>query len=221
MPTFNATAGRAASSVKINERSNRFAANMNDRFKDLTMDEREALMDHLDAVVADLVVAKQFAAGTYAQDSTGRPAKALGAGTTTSGTTPAEAWEVIMADPSYSEGQKKAAIRIFNSGDPAVIKVNKDGTPIEIAAQNTTITDLTSERDAMKAERDKAQKELKDERTKKAPANMVDKSTLAAEKDALKKLLDNFDNASVKGITVSRKTAQAIVTATRGLLAKL
>lgn len=168
---FNATTGRQASTAKIEARSDRIAANLEDRLTELSLDDREALMDRLDAVVASTDTTKSFVAGTYAQNSSGQPAQALGSGNTgsTGGSQPPteqEALDALMNSPRLSGGIKNALRRILNPRDPEVIAVDNDGTPSDVAALTTELrrerSDTTAGSLAHKAK--EAERKLTEER---------------------------------------------------------
>ncbi|HEY1085102.1 MAG TPA: hypothetical protein VGE34_00065 [Candidatus Saccharimonadales bacterium] len=145
---FDADAGRQASKQKIEARSNRIAANVADRLEELSMDEQEALMDRLDAVVASTEITKEFAAGTYAQadaavNSAGQPAAALGGGQPGPQVIAdeQEALNLLFNSTAISNGVKAALRRLLNPRDPHPLLVEADGTPSELAAANRAKTD--------------------------------------------------------------------------------
>jgi|GEM_PF-7002417 len=187
---FDATVGRAAATTKIEDLSNTFASDLDDYLNDPTIDRsaKEAIMEKLAAIVASRDTAKSFAAGTYSQGTSGSP-KALGSGAP-AGMTAQDAWKVIFAEPTFTDGMKKAAIRIFTPGDPAQIRVENDGTPTEVKAQNKTITDLTTEKNGLERERDDLKRDLAAEKARTAPANLVDKSVVATALTEAKKKVE-------------------------------
>jgi len=218
---FDATAGRQASTDKIETRSNRIAANLEDRLKELSLDDQEALMDRLDAVVASTDTTKSFVAGTYAQDSSGQPARALGSGSSTGSPTPndlQEALNVIMAAPAATDGQKAAMTRIFFPG-PDHINVESDGTPSELVSTRT-------QRDNEKTAKEAAVQQLADERdpnkngslakqladaqaTPTAPVGMVAKADIkTAAEEALAKV-KAVKVSALKGGAASKAEAEA------------
>lgn len=155
---FNATNAKAAAAARLEELTDRFAAEWEDRSLDLTMTEKEELMQRLLAVLANPNATTAFVAGQYAQQSNGQPAAALGAGSPTQ--QPADetaALGVLMASPLVDSGVKQALRRLLNPNDPQPILVEADGTPSELVATRR-------ERDDAKRERDTARTELADER---------------------------------------------------------
>lgn len=156
---FNANNARTIVQGAIEADSDLFAAELEDRFKTMSLNDQQALMRKLREVVADPTSVSAFVAGQYAQNSSGQPAAALGAGSATT-QQPADetaALEVLMASPLVDNGVKAALRRLLNPRDPQPILVEPDGTSSELVATRR-------ERDAAKAERDAARTELADER---------------------------------------------------------
>lgn len=213
MPTFNAAAARTVADKALNTESNSFALELEDRFATMTLTQRQALMRKLRDVVADEATAAAFAAGTYAQDNSGQPAKALGTGSPS--IDEKEAWKVIMASGMYSKGQKNAAARIFApSGDANRFEVETDGTPTEIKGQNKTITDLTTERDTFRKQLDDTKdpkvagslaQQLEAAKAKTAPANLVDKTVLVPKIAELRKKVEALSDGIHRPGTPSKK----------------
>ena len=153
---FDATAGRQAITNKIDQMTDRFAAEFEDRMSDLSMSEREALVAQLLQVMSGTDSARNFAT-----NSAGQPAAQLGAGTTTatpnSGSNAQEGLQAILNDGTVDPGIKLALRRLLTPGDPEHIPVGRDGTPSELVAARR-------ERDQARTERDTARVELTNER---------------------------------------------------------
>lgn len=147
---FNADAGRQASTQKIDQLTNRFAAEFEDRMMDLSMSEQEALVERLVEVMSGLDTARGFAT-----NSAGQPAAQLGSGPSAP-PSEQEALDVLFNSPALSDGVKNALRRILNPRDPQVIAVENDGTPSELASTRT-------QRDRMESERDDARSRLAEE----------------------------------------------------------
>lgn len=82
-----------------------------------------------------------------AQDSTGSPAKALPGGTSTM--SPEDtALNTIMASTTLPVGVKMAIQRMITPGAPDYIKVEDDGTSMQVATLTATVNRLTAEKDA-------------------------------------------------------------------------
>lgn len=191
---FDSTKGRAASTKKLDGMTDRFAAEFEDRMSDLSMTQQEQLLEQLLAVMGDTDATSSFAAGTYAQDSSGAPAKALGSSGTVSDDD--EALQVIMASSKVPAGVKAAILRIITPSDPGFIDVEADGTPKELVA---TRKERDNAKTAQKAAEDKLSEEqdenhagslaqqLKDAKAAPAPAaDSVKKSDMKASLEDLK-----------------------------------
>ena len=159
---FNADNGRQASSQKIESMSDEFAADFEDFLADPSIDRqvKESLVKELRDVVANRSTAKEFAAGTYAQNSAGQPAQALGAGSGNQPNPPQPqvtpqpgqtmedaALHVIMTSTQLPQGVKAGIIRMITPSDPNHLPVATDGTPTELVAARQALTD---ERDTNK-----------------------------------------------------------------------
>ncbi len=147
---FDATAGRQAITNKIDQMTDRFAAEFEDRMSDLSMSEREALVAQLLQVMSGTDSARNFAT-----NSAGQPAAQLGTGTTTatpnSGSNAQEGLQAILNDGTVDPGIKLALRRLLTPGDPEHIPVGRDGTPSELVAakreRDAARVELTNERD--------------------------------------------------------------------------
>lgn len=153
---FNATSGRAASKARIEEASDRLAADVTALLKDPTRSsvDNETLMQRLADVVADRSSVAAFTAGTYAQQSNGQPAAQLGAGPVENET---EALDVLIQSTNISNGIKAALRRLLNPRDPNPLMVEADGTPTELVSTR-------AERDNAKTAKDVAERKLSEER---------------------------------------------------------
>jgi hypothetical protein len=167
---FNAGNGRSSADDEFEKQTDQFAAELEDRLKNRSLSERRQLMDQLLAVVGNDDNTSSFAAGTYAQNSSGQPAQALGSGSSGSGTVPADlqqALQVIGSDSRVTHGMMNAVGRILSDPtDAGHIRVEPDGTPTEL--KNT------------KTERDDAKTELKNERDENHSGSLAEQ--LKAEK---------------------------------------
>lgn len=191
---FDATKGNQKVTDHVDELTDEFAA----LFTDLKPRQQQVIMSKMNELMSNPDSIDAFSAGTYAQNSSGQPAQALGAGPS-SGTVandPAEAIKVILADTSVDAGLKHLIRRAFDQSAPDNIEVEADGTPKELK-------NARKERDTMKTEKEAAEKELKDERDENktgslaaklkdakanaaTPADMVEKSKVKAKVDDLK-----------------------------------
>lgn len=165
---FDATKGNKVVTDQIDSASNTFAA----LFDELPPRQQLVVLENANTMMSDPDSVSAFTAGTYAQNSSGQPAQVLGAGSNATGggaqptpiTSETEALAVLMNSPNNSNGVKAALRRLLYPSDPNPIRVDLDGTPVEIVTANR-------ERDAMKTERNSAQQakadaeqELKDEK---------------------------------------------------------
>ncbi|MEO5691051.1 MAG: hypothetical protein ABIQ64_02595 [Candidatus Saccharimonadales bacterium] len=203
---------RTAHTTTVKDKASTFWANLEDSLDGLGRSEQIQLFDRLNAVVGTKDSFTAFVNGTYAQDSTGSPAKAIGAGTSTK--SPEEsALDTIMASPSVPDGVKMAIQRIITPGPPDYIKVENDGTPSEIVSLRKQVTDLTNQRDTTMSnlldEKDPTKKGSLAEQLQEAkatpatPADMVKKDDILPLVDELKasanKLSSSRTSAEVKG----------------------
>lgn len=111
------------------------------------------------------------------------------------------ALQVIMASSNVPQGVKAAIVRIITPSDPNHIEVASDGTPTELV--NTI-----RERDIQKADKETAQRELKEERDPDKAGSLAKKladaqATPAVPADSvaktvIKELLENEEFAKVK-----------------------
>lgn len=153
---FDAEKGRTTVDKMIDGLTDRLAAEFEDRMNSLSMTQQEQLVEQLLAVMRDNNLAVSFAAGTYAQNSAGQPAAALGAGAAPTPNDLQEALNVILAAPGATVGQKAAMTRIFFGGADH-IEVEDDGTPKELISTRT-------QRDTEKRAKDAAERSLNEER---------------------------------------------------------
>ncbi len=149
---FDATAGRQVSTQKIDQLTNRFAAEFEDRMKDFSMSEQEALVEKLVEVMSGLDTARSFAT-----NSVGQPAAALGSSSSSVTNDTGEAIRVILADTGLDAGFKHLIRRGYDQSAPDHIEVEADGTP---KALRTT----ERQRDAEKAAKEAAVRELAEQR---------------------------------------------------------
>lgn len=177
---FNAAASRAASDTEIEKISDDIAAEFEDRKRNLTTTEFKQLAKSLLELLGDENATKTFVAGTYAQAkaSNGAPAQALGS----SGSNPErDALQVLVNSPVILTGQKHALQRVLaDPADARHLRVEADGTPSEIKTLKTEVANLTKDRDQANQDRDKAQKELADERDETKSGSLAAKAKAAS-----------------------------------------
>ena len=189
-------AARTAHADELNSKASAFVVELEDRLDGMTATEQSQLLDRLTAVVSNKDSASAFAAGTYAQDSSGNPARALGGSSSVADEN--AALQVIMASSNVPPGVKAAIVRIITPSDPAHIQVEDDGTPKALRA-------AARERDSAKAERDTARTELADERDP-AKANSL-KAKLDAAITAAATPADMVAKATIKPLAEAAKAA--------------
>lgn len=212
---FDADKGNQKVADQVDSLSDDFAA----RFTALPPRQQQTLLTKFNEMLDNPDSVTAFANGTYAQDSSGQPAKALGSGSAPSSEQEVldarEAIKVILADTTVDASFKHLLRRGYDQSAPDHIEVEADGTPKALrSSQQETKT--------QKDRADNAEKELKDERDesksgslaeqlKKAkaaaatPADMVEKSKIVA---GLKKLRDMVDDIS--SMTKVRGKAEAL-----------
>ena len=205
---FDATAGRQAITNKIDQMTDRFAAEFEDRMSDLSMSEREALVAQLLQVMSGTDSARNFAT-----NSAGQPAAQLGAGTTTatpnSGSNAQEGLQAILNDGTVDPGIKLALRRLLTPGDPEHIPVGRDGTPSELVAARR-------ERDQARTERDTARVELTNERDVNRNGSLAKQlADVTASRDAALNSASGYDQDE------ARSKATAVVTAINAQRGKL
>ena len=215
---IDTTTVRGSNTKAINTRASEIIAELEDRLEGMTSTERTALLDRLHAVLSDPDATADFSRGTYAQDSSGNPARALGSGSAGSIADENAALQVIMASSNVPAGVKAAIVRIITPSDPAHIQVEDDGTPKALRAAER-------ERDTAKTERDQAKQALQDEKdpTKSGslakqladaqaavatPADMVAKATIKPLAEAAKAAADAV-KPSMAGGAAFKADAQA------------
>lgn len=193
---FDATQGKLALTTTIDELSDEFAA----RFTDLPPREQLAFLQKANQLLDDPSHVSAFQAGTYAQNSSGQPAAALGTG----GSNHANAQEglrAIMSDDAIDPGIKLALTRLLTPSDPDHIPVGRDGTPSELVAARR-------ERDTARTDRDAARVELTKERDATVTGSLANQLAIAiAERNAAQATASGYDQ------TVARAAAQAVLNA--------
>ena len=127
---FDATKGQQAVTSQIETLSDEFAA----RFTEMGPREQLAFLQKANVLLDDPSQVSAFQAGTYAQNSAGQPAAALGAGTDAAQPTitPQQAVQAIMDNRSVDSGIKLAIRRLLTPSDPERIQVESNGTPTEL-----------------------------------------------------------------------------------------
>ena len=161
---FDATRGNQALADQVEERSDEFAS----RFDQLPPRQQLTILQRMNLLLDSPDDVAAFTSGTYAQDSSGNPARALGSGTNGGPSNAKEGLQAIMDDSSVNDGIKAALRRILVPSDPEYIEVENDGTPKELTAAKR-------ERDAAVRERDAAQRELTTERDDSKPSSLAGK----------------------------------------------
>lgn len=150
---FNATNARTAADAHLNELTDRFAAEWEDRSQSMTLSEREELMKRLLAVLADPNATQAFVAGQYAQQSNGQSA-AIGTGQSKAPTSEQEALNFLLSSGALTPGIKKALTRLLSPQASDFIDVGADGTPVEVGDLRqelaSTKADLADERNPNK-----------------------------------------------------------------------
>lgn len=208
---FNANNARTTVQGVIEADSDLFAAELEDRFEGMSLTDQQALMRKLREVVADPASVSAFVAGTYAQDSSGNPARALGSGSAGSIADENAALQVIMASSNVPTGVKAAIVRIITPSDPAHIQVEDDGTPKALRAAER---ERDQAKQALQDEKDPTKsgslaKQLADAQAAVAtPADMVVKATIKPLAEAAKAAADAV-KPSMAGGAASKADAQA------------
>lgn len=192
---FNATNARASAHARLEQLTDRFAAEWEDRSVDMTMNEREQLWQKLLDVISDPTATKAFTSEQNAQTTNGQPA-ALGAGSSGQPIEANEAFQAIMANNSVDQGVKHALRRVLIPNDPDHIPVGRDGTPSELVAAR-------QERDRAKAERDDAQAELANERDANRAGSLA------------RQLADAQAEAAVPAEMIRKDAAQSLIAAVK------
>ena len=174
---FDATKGQQAVTSQIETLSDEFAS----RFDELPPRQQLTLLQQFNQLLDAPDQVSAFQAGTYAQNSAGQPAAALGAGTDAAQPTitPQQAVQAIMDNRSVNSGIKLAIRRLLTPGDPERIQVDDRGTwtalvdteverdaaldalanernPRHHGSLAQQLAAVTAERDAARAERDAA-----------------------------------------------------------------
>lgn len=191
---FDATKGQQAVTDQIEARSDEFAA----RFTSLPPREQLAFLQKANELLDDPSNVSAFQAGTYAQNSSGQPAAALGTGRTSNAQ---EGLQAILDDGAVDPGIKLALKRLLTPSDPDHIPVGRDGTPSELVAARR-------ERDTARTDRDAARVELTKERDATVTGSLANQLAIAiAERNAAQATASGYDQ------TVARAAAQAVLDA--------
>lgn len=198
---FNASNGRQVITDKIDGLTDRFAAEFEDRMTGLSLTQQENLVNRLLEVVSNKDTTSAFVAGTYAQNSQGQPAAALGTGSgERQPATEQEALAFLLASGSLPSGVKQALKRLLYPQDPAHIRVGADGTPEEVGHLRQQLASKDAE---LREERDPAKVgSLAHKLAAAAPTNLVKKADVRALLDQVPALVD-----AVKSPTMSNKVA--------------
>lgn len=213
---FDKGQGQKALTDEVDRRSDEFAA----LFDDLTPRQQLVFLEKANLLLVDPDSVDAFNSGTYAQNSNGQPAAALGSGSSGGAPVPADlqqALQVIGADSRVTPGMMTAVGRVLSDpNDAGHMAVEPDGTPTELKNART-------ERDNAKTAKDAAEKELREQKDENhtgslaqklrdalaappAPAGTVNKAAVKAQVDHLAGL------ANAKKSMV--KSADAVVPAT-------
>lgn len=202
MTLFDATKGKKVVSDEVETLSHEFAA----LFDDLPPRKQREVLDKMNAILVNSDSIDALTAGTYAQDSSGAPAKALGSAATSG--TPSdsgEALKVILADTTVDEGFKHLLRRGYDQSAPDHIVVERDGTPKELLA---TRKERDAAKTAQKAAEDKLAEQLDDtksgslaEQLKKAKASPPAPAADVVKKSDMKASLEDIktDVEALKG----------------------
>lgn len=147
---FDADKGNHKVEREIDGLTDEFAA----LFRDLSLRKRRELITKMNQMMSEPDSVDAFVAGTYAQDSSGQPARPLGSGSGQSDTDELNAaWTLILG--KLPQPQRAAILRITTPTDPAFIDVETDGTPKELV---TSRQEVKTQKDRA----DKAERELAD-----------------------------------------------------------
>jgi len=143
---FDATAGRQASTQKIDQLTDRFAAEFEDRMKDLSMSEQETLVEKLVDVVSGLDAARSFAT-----NAAGQPAAALGTGGAQQfDPTQITAQQALTAlathEPRLGPVLQRMALGLQSPNTPGALVVNQNGEFAELDAARREVADKERER---------------------------------------------------------------------------
>ncbi len=137
---------RTAHEGIINDKASEFVADLEDSLDGLSRTEQIQLFDRLSAVVGSKDSFTAFVNGTYAQDSTGSPAKELIVGSSTK-SPESTVLDTVMASPALPDGVKMAFSRMITPGVSDYIKTEPDGTPTEIISLRKEVVTVTNQRD--------------------------------------------------------------------------
>lgn len=143
---FDADAGRQATIEKIDQLTNRFAAEFEDRMKDLSMSEQESLVEKLVEVMSGTDTARSFAT-----NSAGQPAQALGGGSSQqfdpTQITSQQALAVLAGhEPRLGVVLQRMALGLQNQNAPGALVVNQNGEIAELEAARLEVADKERER---------------------------------------------------------------------------
>lgn len=210
---IDTTSTRGAHTKALNTKASTLVMELEDRLDGMTAAQQHELLDQLQAVLGNEDHTAAFAAGTFAQQSSGKPAAALPVGSTPTPNDLQDALDTIMSAPGATDGQKAALKRIFFPGRDH-LDVEDDGTPKALNAAKEEARkakeDLQNEKDPTKS--GSLAKQLADAQAA-TPADMVRKADVKTLADEAKTAVDAIKPAMTGGAAAAKTDALAKVDA--------
>lgn len=201
---FNATTARTRLADKVEELTDEFAA----LFADLPPRKQQVVIDKMNEMLSDNDSVDAFIAGNSAQPQNNSPAAALGTGGTTPPADPRQQLIEALNAAGMTKGQSQAVLRILsNPADPGHMKVQDDGTPVDLKAERDEVTKLTKERDDANSARAAAEQKLADMSDPNKDGSLA--RLLADAKANPMPAADAVAKADLKPIVKAAKTATA------------
>lgn len=212
---IDTAAARTAHVNNINQKASEFVAQLEDRLDDLTSIEQDDLLERLMVLMASKSAAEAFAAGTYAQDSSGQPARALGSSSSTPDSPSDNEWNFVKALREASQGEISVIAQILHRDANQRLEI--DPRSGEIAAVKAAETERDKAKDALRDERNEnhngslAQQLAQAQATPATPADMVRKDAVLPLAEAAKGLVDSVKPAATGGAKAKKTEALAKV----------
>jgi len=212
---FDATQGNQAIENQVETETNEFAA----LYMDLSPRKRLVIITKMNELLRDGTSIDAFATGTYAQNTAGQPAKALGSGSSGVSNDTGEAIRVILADTGLDGGFKHLIRRGYDQSAPDHIEVEADGTPkalrtterqrdAERTAKETAVQQLADERDPNK--NGSLAKQLADAQAVAAPADMIQKAPMKSALEDIKQHADDLKAPAGMKVTGKKELIDGI-----------
>jgi len=222
---FDADKGRQASDKAIETASNQLAADAVDFLADPTIDTatKKKAIEEAAAIFANRSSIVSLATGTYAQNTAGQPAAALGAGGSQFDPTQITAQQALAAlaghEPRLGAVMQRMALGLQSPNAPGALVVNQNGEFAELETARREVADKERERALAVRELDEqrdpahvgslAHQLAAAQATPTAPADMVAKADVKTAAEAALTKVKAVKHSPMKGGAASKTEAEA------------